>query len=77
MYPKIQYYIFKLRDDSRQPAPQVLGPKYVDQFLKYFDKNPSLNIIAFGLNCAAPEDITASFEGIFKERVDQVGSVNI
>jgi hypothetical protein len=56
------------RDNERQPSPNELGPKYVDQFLKYFDANPNLNITAFGLNCAEPEDMLNSFECIFKDR---------
>ena len=68
---KYQSYINNVlfyRDDERQPSPNKLGPKYVDQFLKYFDSNPSLNITAFGLNCAEPEDMLNSFECIFKDR---------
>ena len=55
------------RDDNRKPAPQELGPKYVEQFMKYFDEHPSLNITVFGLNCAEPEDMLTSFENMFKQ----------
>ena len=37
----------------------------MNQFLNYHDQNPDLNIVAFGLNCAEPEDMLASFESIF------------
>ena len=55
------------RDDERQPNPKELGPRYVDEFLNYYDQNPDLNIIAFGLNCSEPEEMLASFESMFDE----------
>ena len=63
----IDYIIFQ-RNDERQPNPKELGPRYVDNFLKYYDENTDLNIIAFGLNCSEPEDMLASFESIFQEK---------
>ena len=58
---------FQCRNNERQHSPDELGPKYVDQFLEYFDSNPSLNIIVFGLNCSEPEDMMRSFECIFSK----------
>ena len=58
-----------LRNDALQPSPLELGPVYVRNFLKYFDENPSLNIVAFGLNCADAEDILSSFQSIFGTKI--------
>ena len=55
------------RDDDRQPNPKELGPRYVDEFLDYYDLNRDMNIIAFGLNCSEPEEMLDSFESIFGE----------
>ena len=71
---RVHNQYFYCRNDGRQPAPEELGPQYVMQFLEYFDKNSSLNIIAFGLNCAAPEDMITSFQSIFKNKSRKVGS---
>ena len=57
------------RDDGRKPDPLSNGPSYARSFLNYLDENPSLNVIAFGLNCASPEDMMASFECIFAKTV--------
>ena len=54
-----------LRDDNRQPEPKQLGPIYRRNFLNYLNQNPHMNITCFGLNCAAPEDIIASLNGLF------------
>ena len=49
--------------------PQELGPQYIKQFLSYIDRNPNLNIIGFGLNCAPPEEILSSFQCIFDTKL--------
>ena len=54
-----------LRKDNLEPDPGNLGPIYRDNFLKYLEKNPNVNITAFGLNCAPPEETIASLHGMF------------
>ena len=57
-----------LRKDNVQPDPKGLGPIYSQNFLTYLKKNPHMNITAFGLNCAAPEDLIASLHGMFDKK---------
>lgn len=57
-----------LRKDNVQPDPKGLGPIYRQNFLTYLKKNPHMNITAFGLNCAAPEDLIASLHGMFDKK---------
>ena len=57
-----------LRKDNVQPDPKGLGPIYSQQFLTYLKRNPHMNITAFGLNCAAPEDLIASLHGMFDKK---------
>ena len=58
-----------LRNNDCLPKPQELGPQYIKKFLSYIDRNPNLNIIGFGLNCANPEEILSSFQCIFDTKV--------
>ena len=55
-----------LYNDENQNDPENIGRQVIKQFLEYVDKNPSLNIISFGLNCSSPEDMVESFRCIFK-----------
>ena len=57
-----------LRTDDRVPDPNTLGPAYRDNFLAYLKLNPHMNIICFGLNCASPEDLIASLNGMFTKK---------
>ena len=57
-----------LRKDDRIPDPKRLGPIYRDKFLAYLDKNPHMKITCFGLNCAAPEDLIESLNGMFAKK---------
>ena len=57
-----------LRRDDRDPDPEVLGPIYRQGFMDYLKKNPHMNIVTFGLNCAVPEDLIASLNGMFNPK---------
>ena len=61
-----------LRKDNVQPDPKGLGPIYRQNFLTYLKKNPHMNITAFGLNCAAPEDLIASLHGMFDKKTQVI-----
>ena len=57
-----------LRQDNRDPDPEVLGPIYRQGFMDYIIENPHMNIVNFGLNCAVPEELIASLNGMFNPK---------
>ena len=57
-----------LRQDNRDPDPEVLGPIYRQGFMDYIIENPHINIVNFGLNCAVPEELIASLNGMFNPK---------
>ena len=60
------YLFYAFRNDDLQAAPEKLATIYAQNFLSYFDRNLSMNVQCFGLNCAPPEAILTSLNYIFK-----------
>ena len=56
-------------NDEHKLDPETIGKLVIRNFLDYVDRNPTLNIISFGLNCASPENMMNSFRCIFKTNI--------
>ena len=63
--PIIVSFQGRLLNDNLEPSPEDIGPYLVREFIDYVEKHTYMNIIAFGLNCAGPEDLSKSLECIY------------